>query len=272
MHAALFLTGTLQSGKAARTAALILIERARYSELARTAMILARIGRSSALVLFLLLGFGALRLRSFDRSKAARRRRGIASGRSIGLFGSRLCKLLTSHRLIGRRRLCRAQLDRIFLSALFFGAATIFFLTLSRFELFALARFLALPQPLLLGFKLEPLNTFLRRFARRDRAARRRLRRRWRRRRRNRLWRGRRGGDFKLGRFARFDELAAALHLNRNLVGAAVAESLLDLASFDRTFQAQRLAGALVVIVAHYRNHVLQISINSPLVRRRANH
>jgi hypothetical protein len=60
---------------------------------------------------------------------------------------------------------------------------------------------------------------------------------------------------------ARLGQLAATLHLDRNLIGAAVAEGLLDLARIDRALQAQGLAGALrcVFVVAHTPKLFLQI-------------
>ena len=69
------------------------------------------------------------------------------------------------------------------------------------------------------------------------------------------------------GRLARLQERAAPLHLDRDLVGAAVAEGLLDLACIDRPLQAQRFTGAFFLFVAHSSSSVLQGS--SCVVRTR---
>src|SRR5690606_41895643 len=67
-----------------------------------------------------------------------------------------------------------------------------------------------------------------------------------------------RGG--RSGRLARLADHAAALDLDDHLVGAAVAEGLLDLAGIDRTLEAERLAFARGVGgVAHKTRFVLQI-------------
>jgi hypothetical protein len=55
----------------------------------------------------------------------------------------------------------------------------------------------------------------------------------------------------------------AALHLDHHLVGAAMAEGLLDFARFHRALQPQRLAAQcrFVVSVAHNRQTALQSCI-----------
>jgi hypothetical protein len=75
--------------------------------------------------------------------------------------------------------------------------------------------------------------------------------------------RGRRSGGCRsrgsVGHAGLADQLAA-LHLDHDLVGAAVAEGLLDLARFDRTLQPQRLTAQrrFVVGIAHTCTYALR--------------
>src|SRR6185369_14866046 len=75
-----------------------------------------------------------------------------------------------------------------------------------------------------------------------------------------RRWRRGGGGFGRRSGLARLADQLALLHLDHHLVGAAVAEGLLDLARFDRALQPQRLAAQrrFVVGLAHKFQTVLQ--------------
>ena len=126
---------------------------------------------------------------------------------------------------------------------------------LFRSAIVALACLLGQAQPLFFGLALHTGDTLLRGLLRGGRLFGRRFRRlfsHWRRRRRRcSLDHGLRRG------FTGLQELAATLHLNRDLIRAAMAKGLLDLASIDRTFQAQRLAGWFFLFVAHSGSLIL---------------
>jgi hypothetical protein len=134
----------------------------------------------------------------------------------------------------------------------------------------ATASFLARAQAIFLGLALEASNALLRSLVGRRRTTDRR-RRRDRpgcgRRRGNGLGRGSdRFGGTSLGTgFTRLADQLAPLHLDHDLVGPAVAEGLLDLASLDRPLQSKRLAseGRLVVGLAH--KSLFALRINSSL-------
>ena len=128
----------------------------------------------------------------------------------------------------------------LFRTALFFLGRT------SSFLFLALAVFFRQAQAFFLSLALEARNTLLRSFRRRCSLLGRRLGRRGDRRRRRRRWRRRRCDLAGLA-----DQAATLLHFNHNLVGAAVAEGLFDLASIDRTLKAKRLTGRFLFFVAH---------------------
>ena len=257
LHPAFLFTGTLQCGEAARTAAFILVESLLDGQLARTALV-RRFGlRTAGGLLFLLLALGLLDLGSRDRGEPARSRRRRCRrgflcrcffGSRSGYFGL-LLGLLCLFNLL---RLFGGLLGRFFLGlAVFFRPLLLVFYCLPGLLFLAFARFFGLAQPVFLGFALKPGDAFLRRLVRRGRLlldlglCSRRGRRRSRRglgRRRRRWRRGR--------RLAGLNKLAAALHLDRHLVGAAVAEGLLDLTRL-RALQGKRFAGWFLVVVAH---------------------
>src|SRR5690606_38774480 len=164
-----------------------------------------------------------------------------------------LCSRLRRLGGLGRRRRGFGLLGGLALGApVLLGAALLFLERLQPLLFLAAARFLGQPQPFFLGLALQPRDAFLRRLANRGGLARR-----GRRRRRS---RGRSGRGGRSGRLARLADHAAALDLDDHLVGAAVAEGLLDLAGIDRTLEAERLAFARGVGgVAHKTRFVLQI-------------
>src|SRR5690606_11949633 len=243
------LAGALERGERAGAGALVLVQRAGNGQLAGAAMVAvagAPGGRALALLLALLLG--PLRLGTRDRRELARRGRRRSAARGRRLFG-RL------RRLGGfRGRGSFGRLGGLLPGApVLLGATLLFLDSLQPLLLLAAARFLGQPQPLFLGLALQAGDALLRRLAGRSRLA-------HGRRRRRSSHRRRRGCRRRRGGLAGLADDAAALDLDDHLVGAAVAEGLLDLAGIDRTLEAERLAFARGVGgVAHKTRFVLQI-------------
>ena len=269
LHPAFLLARTLERGERTGAATFVLVERLVDGQLARTTLV-DRLGTACRLF-FLLLALGLLGLGARNRGEPARRRRRraarILGGRCFlgGRFFSHFRRcfgsgLVRSGRLLGR----------LFLGlALVFGALLLVFGSLAGLLFLALARILGLPQAIFLGLALEPRDAFLRRFVSGRGLFLRRSLFGNRSRSRGRLGRGRRRRGCRLcGRrgFAGLHELTAALHLDRDLVGAAVAEGLLDLARL-RTLQGQRLAGWFLFVVAHSCSFLFFISFNSSSAR-----
>ena len=212
---------------------------------------------------FFLLAFRLLDLGTLDR-------RELATGRSRSCYVSGCLSDRFRGRFFNR---CWLGFFFSLLLGLFFGLAVIFgalfFVDGSLLGgcIVTLARIFGELQTSFLGFALETSDTFLRSFGSRRRLLgrsllghRRGCRSRFGNRFRHRCRRRRRR------RFARLDELTAALHLDRNLIGAAVAEGLLDLARLS-TLEGQRFTGRFLFVVAHSCSFLFFVSFKSSSAR-----